>query len=117
MKVHNACAQDVMAVHNGVRDKSLAASLQPIEQFLIERIEMTFNRRVLKLRSEIERDITEGGDAQILRHKLKLRVTADRLSHRFGQADIVRNHFAIARRSGVLKGKPHFQGAETTRVL
>src|SRR5215510_3558026 len=104
MKVDNAGAQQVMAIHNGIRNKSLATALQPIEQFPIEPIEMTFNRRVLKLRSEIERDITEGGDAQILRHKLKLRVTVDRSSHRFRQADIVCNHFAIARCSGVLQG-------------
>ena len=82
MKVHNACAQHVMAVHHGVGNKGLATALQPIEQFPIERIEMTFNRRVLQLRPEIERDITEGGDAQILGHQLKLRVTVDRLSHR-----------------------------------
>src|SRR5262245_11484643 len=117
MKVHNARTQHVMVVHNGSRKKSLADQMQPIEQFPIERIEMTFNRRVLKLRSEIHRDIAEGGDAQILRHKLKLRVTVYRLGHRFRQADIVSDHFAITRCSGMLQSEPYFQGAETTRVL
>src|SRR5215470_272199 len=106
-----------MAIHNRVRNKSLAAPLQPIEQFPIERIEMTFNRRVLKLRTEIHRDIAEGGDAQILRHELKLRMTVYRLSHGFRQVDIVSNHFAITRCSGMLQSEPHFQSAETARVL
>src|SRR5262249_48220033 len=73
--------------------------------------------RVRKPLPEIGRYITEGRDAQTLCHQLKLRVTVDRLSHRFRQAYIVCNHFAIACRSDLLQRKPHLQSAEPTRVL
>ena len=42
---------------------------------------------------------------------------ADRLGHRLRQADVVRNHLAIARGSHVPQGEPHFQGTEAARVL
>ena len=46
VEVHDAGAQHVAAADDGVGDERLASALQPIEQLAVERIEMTFDRRL-----------------------------------------------------------------------
>ena len=46
VEVHDAGAQHVAAADDGVGDERFAAALQPIEQFAVERVEMTFDLRL-----------------------------------------------------------------------
>jgi len=46
VEVHDTGAQHVAAADDGVGDECLTSALQPIEQLAVERIEMSFDRRL-----------------------------------------------------------------------
>ena len=72
VKVHEARAEYIPAVDDGIRDEELAATLQPIEQRPVERIEVVFNSRLSQTRSKVVRHVSKSRDAQCLRHALQL---------------------------------------------
>ena len=73
VEVHDTRTQQVPAVNHCVGDERLASSLQAVEQLLIERVEIAFDRRLTRLRLKIARHIAERRDAQRLCDEFQVR--------------------------------------------
>ena len=71
VEVHDAGAQHVTSADDRVGHERLAATLQAIEQRLVQRIEMRINSGIPDLRSQVARDVSKRRDAQVLSHELE----------------------------------------------
>jgi len=89
VEVHNAGAKYVAPVHDGVRHERFAAALNPIEQCLVQFVEVPLGRLLPQRGPQILGHVPECRDAEILRHKLQRGMRAHPASHRPRQEDVV----------------------------
>src|SRR5262249_38069854 len=102
-----------MPLYDSVRDKCLATALNSLKQLAIQSVEIALDLFFAQSPAKIEGHIAEGCYAQILGLKIELLMSAQRLSHGLGQANVFRDHLAVSSCSDLFKGKPNFQGTET----
>src|SRR5688572_7130620 len=73
-EVHDARAQGEPAIDHGVRQERLAAPLDARQQLLIHTLQIRLGVRRLR---QVARDVAERRDAELLRHRLEVRMLLD----------------------------------------
>ena len=115
-EVDDARTQREPAVHHRVREERLTAPLDARQQFLIQLLQIRFGVR----RSDglqVARDVAERRDAEMLRHRLEVRMLLDERVQVPRQAHVVADHLQIAGRADLTQRQPHLQRPEAARVL
>ncbi len=116
-KIHNAKAQCILPSHHSVRNECLPALFYGFQQLPIQFVQIF--RRLFRphVCAKFPRNVTQRGDAEVVRDCLQLGVVHCQVVQVPRQSDIILNHLAVSSSSRLLKGEPDFECAKSPRVL